>query len=136
MDPNLDKPTSFNLPAPIESGNSVSPAAVPEALPQQAEYAAAASATAPAQMPSAPVQNPIVPPPSAMPLEPASADAAQDDNPQVADDADLIEKEWVNKAKSIVEKTREDPYNQNKELNKFKADYMQKRYNKIIKLSE
>ena len=53
-----------------------------------------------------------------------------------ADDEDLIEKEWVNKAKAIVEKTQNDPYQQSKELNFLRAGYMQKRYSKIIKLSE
>lgn len=56
--------------------------------------------------------------------------------PPIADDADLIEKEWVAIAKDIVAKTAHDPHLQNKEINKFKADYMKKRYNKDIKLSE
>lgn len=56
--------------------------------------------------------------------------------PVVADDQDLIEKEWVNKAKQIVERTRDDPYQQSKDLTLFKADYMKKRYNKTLKLSE
>ena len=56
--------------------------------------------------------------------------------PLIADDADLIEKEWVNKAKEIVEKTKADPYQQNKEVNKVKADYLKKRYNKELKLAE
>jgi hypothetical protein len=56
--------------------------------------------------------------------------------PQIADDADLIEKEWVDKAKQIVERTRHDPHEQNKEMNKMKADYLKKRYNKDVKLSE
>ena len=56
--------------------------------------------------------------------------------PTTADDRDLIEKEWVSKAKKIIESNRNDPYQQSKELTLFKADYMQKRYNKIIKLSE
>lgn len=56
--------------------------------------------------------------------------------PQIADDADLIEKEWVQKAKEIVERTKHDPYQQNKEVERMKADYMQKRYNKDIKLTE
>lgn len=136
MDPNLDKPTSFNLPAPMEGGNSVPLVATPETLPQQAEYAAVPPAAAPAQMPSVSAQNPSMPPLPTVPVAPSTTAIAQDDTPQVADDADLIEKEWVTKAKAIVEKTREDPYIQNKELNKFKADYMQKRYNKTIKLSE
>ncbi len=52
--------------------------------------------------------------------------------PQVADDGDLIEKEWVQKAKKIVEQTRQDPYKQTRELHKFRAEYMKKRYNKVI----
>jgi hypothetical protein len=58
------------------------------------------------------------------------------DNPQIADDNDLIEKEWVSKAKKIIEENREDPYIQSKEMTLFKADYMKKRYNKAIKVSE
>jgi hypothetical protein len=52
--------------------------------------------------------------------------------PAVADDGDLIEKEWVQRAKHIVEQTRQDPYKQTRELHKFRAEYMKKRYNKII----
>ncbi len=56
--------------------------------------------------------------------------------PGMADDADLIEKEWVDKAKAIVNHTRDDPHQQNKKLNQFKADYMKKRYSKEIRLSD
>lgn len=56
--------------------------------------------------------------------------------PLVAEDSDLIEKEWVVKAKQIVAATREDPHLQNKEMSRFKADYLKKRYNKDIKLEE
>ncbi len=57
-------------------------------------------------------------------------------SPHIADDADLIEKEWVNIAKSIVANTKDNPSEQSKEINKFKADYLKKRYNKDIKVSE
>lgn len=52
-----------------------------------------------------------------------------------AADVDLIEKEWVQKAKAIVAATNGDPYSQNKEINKMKADYIKKRYNKDIKVA-
>jgi hypothetical protein len=52
--------------------------------------------------------------------------------PEIADDGDLIEKEWVMKAKQIVDHTRQDPHRQTKELHAFKAEYMKKRYNKVI----
>ncbi len=51
-------------------------------------------------------------------------------------DDDLIEKEWVDKAKHIVEKTRNDPHEQSNQLNGVKADYMKQRYNKTIKISK
>ena len=64
------------------------------------------------------------------------ANTTSNANPVVADDADLIEKEWVQKAKDIIKQTQNNPHLQSKELNIFKADYMQKRYNKALKLSE
>ena len=76
--------------------------------------------------------NPIIlsnlPPPTAPPL--------QNSNPLVADDSDLIEKEWVTKAKEIVMKTKHDPFLESKEINYFKADYLKKRYNKELKVPE
>ena len=51
-----------------------------------------------------------------------------------AEDVDLIEKEWVVRAKQIVEQTKFDPFVQNKELAKMKAEYIKSRYKKDIKL--
>ena len=53
-----------------------------------------------------------------------------------ADDLDLIEKEWVLKAKEVVDNTQNDPYLQSKELSKIRADYIKKRYNRTIKPNE
>lgn len=63
-------------------------------------------------------------------MTPATAPSVQ----LTAADADLIEKEWVEKAKQIVAHTTGDPFSQNKEINKMKADYIKKRYNKDIKV--
>lgn len=52
--------------------------------------------------------------------------------PEIAADSDLIEKEWVDKAKQIVDHTSEDPFKQQEELSKMRADYMKKRYNKDL----
>lgn len=74
-----------------------------------------------------------------LPVDPtADQPAAQPmgQSAMIADDADLIEKEWVVKAKAIVAQTRDDPHAQNKEMNKVKADYLKKRYNKDLKVSE
>lgn len=56
--------------------------------------------------------------------------------PDEAKDTDLIEKEWVEKAKQIVEQMSDDPYQLQQELAKVKADYMKKRYGKDIKLTD
>lgn len=86
-----------------------------------------------------PVSNSAQTPPEAEPAtDPITSGVSQQISttplPAVADDADLIEKEWVDKAKQIVEQTKEDPYLQNKEIHKVKADYLKKRYNKDMNL--
>lgn len=53
-----------------------------------------------------------------------------------AQDADLIEKEWVERAKAIVAHTRNDPYKQKSEMSKVKADYLKKRFDKTIPIDE
>ena len=62
--------------------------------------------------------------------------AAQNSALLADDDSDLIEKEWVNKAKQIVEHNRDDPYKQSENLTVFKADYIKKRYGKTIKVNQ
>lgn len=56
--------------------------------------------------------------------------------PMIADDVDLIEKEWVEKAKSIVDGTRDDPHIQEKEVSKLQADYLKKRFGKEVKVNK
>lgn len=53
-----------------------------------------------------------------------------------AEDIDLIEKAWVEKAKAIVNDTQGDPFNQNIQINKMKADYIKKRFNRDVKTDE
>lgn len=58
------------------------------------------------------------------------------DLPDEAQDTDRIEREWVEKAKEIITRTNNDPHTQSKEMNRVKADYLRKRYNKEVKLTE
>lgn len=53
-----------------------------------------------------------------------------------AGNGDLIEQEWVHKAKAIVSQTKDDPYKQKNEMSKVKADYIQKRFNKPMKTDD
>src|SRR5687768_11554809 len=55
-----------------------------------------------------------------------------DDSPLTASDDDLIEKEWVDKAKQIVASTKDDPHLREQEVAKLQADYLRKRYGKEL----
>jgi hypothetical protein len=68
-------------------------------------------------------------------VPPASGSVSHATTDLMADDVDLIEKEWVVKAKAIVAKTKDDPYQQNRAITQVKADYLKKRYNKDLKVS-
>lgn len=82
-------------------------------------------------LPASPAQQPMTPP---VPQQSGASYSAE--SPSIADDVDLIEKEWVIKAKGIVARTKDDPNAQNKDMNRFKADYLKTRYNKDVKVSE
>lgn len=73
--------------------------------------------------------------PPAQPSQPTPVVPIANDMPLVANDDDLIEQEWVQKAKKIVAATKDDPYRQEKEVSKLQADYLQKRYGKEVTLS-
>lgn len=128
--------TGMQLPPPIEQAPMDVPAG--ETASQAPEQAAAAPETAPRSGQQAPamVVPPLVMPVATQPQGQASpATPVTQSSGTTADDGDLIEKEWVHKAKQIVERTRDDPYKQTEELTLVKVDYMKKRYGKTLKLS-
>jgi hypothetical protein len=47
-------------------------------------------------------------------------------------DIDVIEKEWVEKAKTIVARTKDDPHVQAVELSTIKREYVKNRFGKIL----
>lgn len=66
----------------------------------------------------------------------ATDHASTGDIPEEAADIDVIEKIWVAKAKELIDKTKDDPHTQKAQMSKFKAEYIKKRINKEIKISE
>lgn len=50
----------------------------------------------------------------------------------IADDVDLIEKEWVNQVEKISHSYESDPFNLCDQISKLKLTYVQKRYNFVI----
>jgi hypothetical protein len=53
-------------------------------------------------------------------------------SPAIAADEDLIEKEWVDRAKKIVADTRDDPYQQENAVSALQKDYQKKRYGREL----
>ncbi len=85
------------------------------------------SLSMPPPPPMTPVPMPyVVPAPSVQQVGPS------DDNPVLANDDDLIEKEWVDKAKKIIAETKDDPYRREQEVNRLQVDYLKKRYGKDL----
>ncbi|OGL22704.1 hypothetical protein A2707_05365 [Candidatus Saccharibacteria bacterium RIFCSPHIGHO2_01_FULL_45_15] len=87
---------------------------------------------------STPLPPPVfpIPIPQTPVQQPAQTVVVDDGNPVLAGDDDLIEKEWVDKAKKIITETRDDPYAREREVNKLQADYLQKRYGKELGSSD
>lgn len=67
---------------------------------------------------------------------PQTGSVSSGSSPQIADDVDLIEKEWVERAKRIVEQTKNDPHQQSEELHATKDDYQLKRFNRDTNLKD
>lgn len=68
---------------------------------------------------------PVTTPQDDTTLDDSSSDSS---TPILANDDDLIEKEWVDRAKKIVADTRDNPYKQEKAVNELQKDYQKKRY--------
>lgn len=141
MEPQVHAPGNMNLPPVAPEAYTVgqpaeqSPPVNPEMPAARTEITPAAPTSLPpaAQQPS---NDPVL---AANPVPLTTNDVSSTTNsaaPAIADDGDLIEKEWVVKAKQIVEQTRENPYRQSRAMTGLKADYLQKRYQKSVKLSE
>lgn len=118
-----------SLPTP-ETGFE-SPIVSPEYGPVNPERGGELAAQAQAGMAAQPIPVTLpIPTPSGVSNIPQAP--TSDGLPAVAADEDLIEKEWVDKAKQIVSQTRDDPARQEKEVGRLQADYLKKRYGKQL----
>lgn len=130
-EPILPNPNTASAGDPV-SNREVSPVP-PEVAPATPEQSMGTTAPVPVAQPLPRVkQQPITNPSNGA----ISDDSQSSAGPAIADDVDVIEKEWVDKAKKIVSVTKDDPYEQEKEVSKLQADYLMKRYGKQIKIVE
>ena len=74
----------------------------------------------------------VAPAPLVQPTDDPAADPALQTTQLPGADIDVIEKEWVEKAKSIVAKTKDNPREQSIELTGMKREYIEKRFGKSL----
>ena len=74
--------------------------------------------------------------PPAMVLDPEAVIAPASDSPLIAADEDVIEKEWVDRAKKIIGETKDDPFARSNRVNELQKAYLQKRYSKELGTSD
>lgn len=140
MNQSSPESSGLNLPPPV-SGEQLPPmTAQPEKGIQTSEAItsrpeSAAGRAQPTAQPAAAMPMPMPAVPSVAQPQTAASSTTQSAASALIEDKDLIEKEWVDRAKAIVERNRDDPYRQAKELTVVKAEYVQKHYNKTIKLN-
>lgn len=141
MEPKFSSP-EMNAPSPERSPDAAPSLPTPESAPeiplQSPEYGHSASperaAEQAAQAQAGMVAQPIpITLPAPVPVaDDITSTVSSDDSPAVAADEDLIEKEWVDKAKQIISSTRDDPAARERQVGKLQADYLKKRYGKDL----
>jgi hypothetical protein len=63
-------------------------------------------------------------------------DTTSQSSPLVANYDDLIEKDWVDRAKKIVSETQNDPKQRDDRINVLKVDYVKKRFGRELGTAE
>lgn len=140
MNPELPSPQFTPEQAPVRQGQGQeyapqlpTPEQVGNRTPEREQYMQQVD-RAP-QPPRQPVAvAPVTPLPT--PAAPQSPTQPVATSPALANDDDLIEKEWVDKAKQIIAETRNDPYRREQEVGRLQADYLFKRYGKELGVAE
>ena len=72
---------------------------------------------------------------AAAPAQAAGQPATVVLSPGVADDVDVIEKEWVDAAEKLIADTKTDPFQEEEAEEKLQIDYLKKRYGIDVKKS-
>jgi len=112
----------------------------PELYPDTAAERREQTAEAPPAAEAATAPPPVLP----MPVMPAVSDddttttppQSSAGSPAVANDDELIEKEWVDKAKKVITETKDDPHARELRVSQLQADYLWKRYGRQLKSPE
>ena len=123
VNPNIPKPNMDRLP-PLP-GVEAGPVVGGERYEQVAELSAAQSDAT-----SAAVATTVLAQPTAV-YDTTFTDTTTT-SPLTAAHEDLIEKEWVDKAKDIITSTLDDPHARGQQVSALQKDYLRKRYGKEL----
>ena len=141
MNPDTKPENQFNLPPPIAQAPAA-PSAESALPPVEQSLAPSPEAAGNQQQPPA---LSVLPPddatqaaslPFSQPAPQAAAPAPLAATQAASASEDALTKEMVQKAKNIVLHTALDPFEQNKQLAAVKAEFLQKRYGKVLKVAE
>jgi len=136
--PNTQGPEQFPMPPslPGESIPSLPPleTGVEKGAERHEQAAEAGARASDAATFATPVAVPLAAPAYVPPVDPSPI--ATTSSPLIAADEDLIEKEWVDKAKEIILHTKDDPHARTQRVNELQRDYLQKRYGRTVGASE
>jgi hypothetical protein len=141
MEPKLPAPNPESGRASFEYGQSTEVLPVPPTPERGLERDEKPMEQRGEARPSVSAMPPVLPTPVIIPAPSTNTDdatqaAMTDDGTLVAKDDDLIEKEWVDKAKRIITETKDDPHRREREVGKLQADYLRKRYGKELGASD
>lgn len=129
---NLEQPSTLQLPSP-ENSPIVGHEGGIEREPQRFEQMPPQQQVQPQQ---GTTPRPVLPEPVVSQPDPSSSATLLTDVPNVAAEDDLIEKEWVNKAKTIILQTTDDPRRREEAVSQLQREYLRKRYGKELGASE
>ncbi len=126
--------SSEQLPAPTGPGETLPQIAMPDQLPPQerGEKQHVGSAGAAVQQAYADDATLVAPQHLVPQVDDATTAQQAATAASTTANVDVIEKEWVEKAKSIVAKTKDNPREQAEELTGMKREYIEKRFGKSL----
>lgn len=123
---------------PITGGQESAPEQLPvqPEVGEQVQPAPQAPPPPPTPAPAQPPETPVIPPNAEPTPDPASQTQSAEQGPMIADDVDVIEKEWVDKAQEVVQKTEGDPHAEEEAVEDLQIDYLKKRYGLDVKKTQ
>jgi hypothetical protein len=128
MNPNSGENAHFEQAQPPPENYEDGASGAVEAQPAHVESAPSKQTQPP--LTAQPPQG--MPPPVTMPRTDDATSTPATNTVSPSSDNDRIERQWVDRAKTVAAETRDDPYAQKNAMTKVKSDYIKSRFNKSL----